>query len=156
MSFVTTTRGLELTLGSALDLAPCMETNHWRTTYNAFFTWPFIVAEVQPILGMDFLGANYLLVDPKLQCLICRPSNLQGLVISSLRKASVFDSLLMKFPFFRESSAQPGKVAHGVQTSIVTILAWFFFFFCPAAMSATLTPGNRLRGVLSHTGGRDR
>ncbi|MPC51292.1 hypothetical protein E2C01_045137 [Portunus trituberculatus] len=46
------------------------------------FPWAFVVADVeQAILGMDFLAAHDLLVDPRRRCLLHQPSNAQASLV---------------------------------------------------------------------------
>ena len=94
------------------------------------FPWAFVVADVeQAILGMDFLAAHDLLVDPRRRCLLHQPSATAIHAepcaqptpsLTTLRQATQFEALLQEFPLLTSPQSAPPRVQHGVQHSIVT------------------------------------
>ena len=92
--------------------------------------WAFIVADVdRAILGMDFLAAHDLLVDPRRRRLLHQPS---GAVIQaepcaqspprivSLHRPTRYEALLQEFPLLTSQQSAPSRGQHGVRHAIVT------------------------------------
>lgn len=88
-----------------------------------------MVAVEQAILGMDFLAAVDLLVDPRHRCLLHQPSAtvvraepcLQPTpFLTTFYLATYFEALVQEFPLHISPECAPAPVRHGVQHSIVT------------------------------------
>lgn len=103
---------------------------HLALSPHRRFFWSFVVAEVEkPILGVDFLTAHDLLIDPRGRRLVHRPS---GTIISALpcgdltpaithlHQVSPYHLLLQEFPLLTSEAPYPTQYDPGVRHSIVT------------------------------------
>ena len=103
---------------------------HLALTPQRPFAWSFVIAQVEKrILGVDFLTAHDILIDPRGRRLVHRPTGtvipavpccLPAPLLTHLHHESPYHALLQEFPLLTSETPNPSKRDPGVRHNIVT------------------------------------